>query len=134
MRKLLFVVAFLWCGTAFAELPKHEVRMIKEVAGWYRLSKEETALLMAIRKVEAGRPGKEFGVLKRKAMRHRDGVKSFYVQCRFAAETVKKRYDGDLLAFSKRWAPEGVANDPTRLNANWYRNAEYYHKQYMRKI
>ena len=84
--------------------------MLRQVAAEYGLSAEETWLLAAIRIHENGRPGLEFGVggpmdSGHKAHRYRDGVKSFRVQCAWAAGTIKKRYTGDLAAFGKRYNP-----------------------------
>ena len=40
-----------------------------------------------------------------KAHRYRDGIKSFRVQCAWAAGTIKKRYTGDIAVFAKRYNP-----------------------------
>lgn len=133
IKVVLFVVSMLVCGCSYA-LPSVEIQRCKEVARWYKLTPEQTALLMTIRRVESGKPGREFGVLSRKAMRHRDGVKSFYLQARFAAETIKGRYTGDIDAFAARWAPVGVANDPTNLNKNWARNAKHHIDRYRKVV
>ena len=91
-------------------LPAHEWRIIREVAAEYSLNEEETWLLAAIRRHENGRPGLEFGIggpmdSGHPAHRYRDGVRSFRVQARWAAGTVKKRYRGDLAAFARRYNP-----------------------------
>lgn len=97
------------------------------VAQEYKLTDEQKRLLYTIRKVENGGVGKEFGVLSPEAMRYKDNpVLSYLTQARWAAGTIKKRYDGDIEKFAKRWAPVGVANDPTNLNKNWIKNAQYY--------
>lgn len=88
--------------------------MLREIAADYRLSDEETWLLAAIRIHENGRPGLEFGIggpmnSGHKAHRYRDGVKSFRIQCSWAAGTIKKRYTGDLGAFGKRYNPPNAA-------------------------
>lgn len=133
IKVVLFVVGMFVCGCSYA-LPSVEMQRCKEVARWYKLTPEQTALLMTIRRVEQGAKGKEFGVLNRKAMRHKDGVKSFYLQARFAAETIKWRYTGDIDAFAARWAPRGVDNDPTDLNRHWARNAKHYLERYRKVV
>ena len=97
-------------ATAATTLPAHEWTMLRQVAAEYGLSAEETWLLAAIRIHENGRPGLEFGVggpmdSGHKAHRYRDGIKSFRVQCAWAAGTIKRRYTGDLAAFAKRYNP-----------------------------
>ena len=93
--------------------------MLRDVAATYGLSDEETWLLAAIRLHENGRPGLEFGIggpmdSGHKAHRYRDGIKSFRVQCAWAAGTIKRRYTGDLVAFGKRYNPLNAAK--------WLRN------------
>ena len=95
---------------AAATLPTHEWTMLRQVAAEYELSAERTWLLAAIRLHENGRPGLEFGVggpmdSGHKAHRYRDGIKSFRVQCAWAAGTIRKRYTGDIAVFAKRYNP-----------------------------
>ena len=101
-------------AVAAETLPAHEWATLREVAAQYELNTEATWLLAAIRLHENGRPGLEFGVggpmdSGHKAHRYRDGVKSFRVQCAWAAGTIKKRYAGDLQAFSRRYNPHHAA-------------------------
>lgn len=93
-----------------AELPEHEWKMIREIAKNNDLTRDQTLLLAAIRKLENGRPGLEFGIggpmnNGHPSHRYRDGVKSFYIQGAWAAGTIRKRYDGDLFAFASRYCP-----------------------------
>lgn len=49
------------------------------------------------------------------------------ITCRSAvhamSDFVKARYGAEFVEFwAKRWAPQGAANDPTGLNANWPKN------------
>jgi len=104
--------------------PKED-EIIAAVAKEYKLDEAGTKLLSAIREVENGRQGREFGVLKPEAMRFEndpDPMKSFEIQAKWAAGTIDKHFTGDLKAFADRWAPIGAENDPTNLNANWYPN------------
>ena len=112
---LLFVPVFgailaIRSAEAAMTLPANEWTVLRQVAAEYRLSAEETWLLAAIRLHENGRPGLEFGVggpmdSGHKAHRYRDGVRSFRVQCAWAAGTIRKRYTGDLYAFARRYNP-----------------------------
>ena len=109
--------------------PDQELSVISGVAQQYKLTPEQTKLLFAIRRAENGTQGREFGVLVPEAMRFAndpDPMKSFNIQAMWAAGTIKKRYTGDLKAFSQRWAPIGASNDPKNLNANWLKNIEYF--------
>ena len=101
-------------AAAATTLPAHEWTMLRQVAAEYGLSAEETWLLAAIRLHENGRPGLEFGVggpmdSGHKAHRYKDGIRSFRVQCAWAAGTIKKRYNGNLRAFGKRYNPHHAA-------------------------
>lgn len=106
----------------------NEDKIINSVAKEYGLTPEQTKLLWSIRKVEQGRQGREFGVLTPEAMRFENGdpIDSFTTQAKWAAGTIKKRYDGDIESFANRWAPVGAENDPTNLNKNWIKNIKYY--------
>ena len=118
MRHFILSLSVLIVGTiltvrpavAATTLPAHEWTMLRQVAAECGLNTEETWLLAAIRLHENGRPGLEFGVggpmnSGHKAHRYRDGIKSFLVQCSWAAGTVRKRYTGDLRTFAKRYNP-----------------------------
>ena len=94
---------------------------------------DNLSTLFAIRTAENGKHGKQFGVLAQGA-----GAKSgesFHQsldrQAGWAASSLLKNRarhaeagnEGDFEEFmGKRWAPQGVANDPTNLNKNWAGN------------
>ena len=110
----IFLLPGLVIQAAAASLPAHEWATLREVAADCGLSDEETWLLAAIRLHENGRPGLEFGIggpmdSGHRAHRYRDGAKSFRVQCAWAAGTIKRRYDGDLAAFGRRYNPLDAA-------------------------
>ena len=88
-------------------------------------------ILRAVRMAEGGAAGREFGVLSVSAPTYAE-------QLHMAAATVMHRLwsypgnpltttpNGELIVspnwvayFASIWAPSGVANDPTNLNANW---------------
>ena len=117
-RRSILVSLGLLLGTispaAAASLPAQEWAILREVAAENRLSEDETWLLAAIRLHENGRPGLEFGIggpmnSGHRAHRYRDGVKSFRVQCAWAAGTIKRHYTGNLVAFGKRYNPLNAA-------------------------
>ena len=118
MRRIFQIAVPFLLGTilsartaaAAMTLPAQEWRMLRQVAAGYGLNAEETWLLAAIRLHENGRPGLEFGIggpmdSGHKAHRYRDGIKSFRVQCAWAAGTIRKRYTGNLHTFAKRYNP-----------------------------
>jgi hypothetical protein len=104
------------------------------ITGTARRAGIDPDFLRAIRRVENGGPGREFGVLSVPAPTYHD-------QARVAAETVRRtiaRYEGTgrravdpasqrytpefIRFFSSRYAPLGAANDPTGLNRFHTRN------------
>jgi hypothetical protein len=108
-------------------LPLKEIQTINQVTNEYNLQDKERTLLFVIRIIENGETPKEFGVLVPQAMRYPDNPeKSFVTQCRWAAGTIKKRYNGNLKAFADRWCPIGAENDPTGLNKNFYGNTLFW--------
>ncbi len=103
-----------------ASFPENEMRMLRTIIENNRLDREGAYMLMAIRKIENGRPGLEFGVggprKDHPARRYSDGVRSYYVQGNWAAGTVRKRYTGDIDAFAARYCPLHAAR--------WAKNAK----------
>ena len=82
-----------------------EAEIIASVAKEYNLDEVGTKLLYAIREVENGRQGREFGVLNEEAMRFEndpDPMKSFEIQAKWAAGTIRDRFTGDFKAFADR--------------------------------
>jgi hypothetical protein len=102
------------------DLPDKEVYLIGQISEKYELTQEQKLLLCAIRKHEHGAPGKEFGVLSRAAQKYSDGYLSFIIQGEAAAQIILDSYSGDLVSFSRRYAPVGAENDPNNLNKFWY--------------
>ena len=111
-----------------ASLPEHEQAVILATAAEIGVP---ATFLAAIRIAENGRAGREFGVLS-------EAADTYEAQARVAALSIRNnayRYvarfkewpvdtQGRLSeAFTKfmaaRWAPSGVENDPTNLNAHW---------------
>ncbi len=112
-------------------VPANEEAVIKETAERAGIDPD---FLRALRRVENGGPGREFGVLSVPAPTYSD-------QAAVAAETVRRnvgryeqtgrhaidpatgRYTPEFIRFfSGRYAPVGAANDPTGLNRYHQRN------------
>lgn len=131
IRIVVFVmmVKFVVCGNI---LPLVEEKIIREVAQQYKLCEHKTNLLISIRRVENGRAGLEFGVgdgiRNHPARRYANSFEcSLRLQAEWAAGTIKKRYDGDLIKFAKRYCPPNW-----RV---WTNNVNYYmSKQEVEKI
>jgi LysM repeat protein len=103
---------------------------------------DNLSMLYAIRKGEAGRRGRQFGVLSPAAMEQPGDTeeKTLDRQAGWAASSLLKnreRYEqsdksDDFVTFmGKRWAPQGVANDPTNLNQHWAKNVSKFKETYM---
>lgn len=115
MNKILLILVAILIGGANVkaeELEKHfneiEIKVLTEVAKEYSLTEEETTLLFSIRRVENGGPGIEMGVgqdyKKHPARRYAGNFeKSLRLQSQWAAGTIKKRYNGDLMALAKQY-------------------------------
>ena len=89
-------------------------------------------MLAAIRLAENGGPGREFGVLSEAADTYTAQARSCALsirnnQYRYVLKTAQWPIDSATGQLSRgfvefmalRWAPPGVGNDPTNLNANW---------------
>jgi hypothetical protein len=106
-----------------ATMPPEEVRILTTVGREYGLTGDRLRLLFAIRKIENGRPGVEMGVgsdfpghrARRYAGRF---AKSLHLQAQWAAGTIRRRYTGDLNAFSQRYCPPNWQNW-TRMARFW---------------
>ena len=100
----------------------------------------DARFIATVRKIENGGPGREFGVL--------DGHATTYeLQVEECCRTVAHRiylFDEDeapfeyttrglvlsqifIAYFAAIWAPFGVSNDPTNLNAHWLPNARLWY-------
>src|SRR3990167_8636568 len=77
------VILLLWTGEAVSKDYEKEWPALIKVAREYHLSFDDTLLLLAIRRVEAGKPGNEFGV---KAAYN----KNLEEQARWCAGSIKK--------------------------------------------
>lgn len=112
-------------------LPEHEQAVILQTAADIGVP---ATFLAAIRIAENGRAGREFGVLSEQA-------ETYEAQARIAALSIRNNIFRYVVRFrdwpvdrtgrlsesftkfmAARWAPEGVTNDPTGLNAHWPKN------------
>lgn len=106
---------------------------------------ERLAMLFAIRRVENGGHGKQFGVLAPNAgaKKGETFLQSLDRQAGHASVGVingEKRHQEHIASggtmgfvehFGQRWAPQGVANDPTNLNRHWVKNVTKYRSDYL---
>jgi len=104
--------------------------------------------LAAIRQAEAGRPGREFGVLV-------GAANTYETQVKYTANTITHYlfdyvgnptnriiaaghhriiYNSRFIEYTaRRYAPIGAGNDPTSLNANWLKNVTFHYNRYTRR-
>lgn len=106
---------------------------------------ERLAMLFAIRRAENGGHGKQFGVLAKNAgaKKGETFLQSLDRQAGHASVGVlngEKRHQEHIASggtmgfvehFGKRWAPQGVANDPTNLNKHWVKNVTKYKSDFL---
>jgi hypothetical protein len=100
-----------------------EADIINAVANEYKLTDSGRKLLFAIRRVEDGAAGHEFGVGSddptHPAHRFRDRPEqSVRIQAEWAAGTVSRRWTGDVDRFAARWCPKNAES--------WARNVAFY--------
>ena len=114
-------------------VPSHEATVIEREAARTGV---DPALLAALRRVENGRPGREFGVLSVSAPGLEDQARVAATSIRNAASRFERQggqaidpatggyTDGFLRFFSARYAPVGAANDPHGLNRHHAQNLQ----------
>jgi hypothetical protein len=84
-------------GSPFLRIPERDRTILYRVANEYGLSRDARRLLFAIRLVENGGAGRELGALTPAAMRFKGNhEQSLQCQARWAAGTIRKRFNGDL--------------------------------------
>lgn len=81
-------------------------------------------LCAAIRRAENGGPGREFGVMSKKARTYDEqaGWCAAIAWKRWQEFQTGKHGDDFLVYLASRYAPAGSANDPEGLNRHWLRN------------
>jgi len=87
------------CLILAALLPAWEMRTVDRISAEYGLTREQKALVVAIRRAENGRPPYYFGVADKRC-------NTYEKQVRWTANTIRLRYDGNLVAFAHRWCPD----------------------------
>jgi hypothetical protein len=124
-----------------------------QIKAWSALRNVDPLFIAAIRHAENGGPGKELGCLSvgagtydaqlRVATRTIAGYVTDYVLDRTPGRAAlfvlgescgfrRLVYSPGFIAYvQQRWAPVGVANDPTALNANWRENVERAYAAYV---
>jgi hypothetical protein len=114
-----------------------ELPIIKQSATRYQV---DWKIIAAIRAAENGGEGVEFGVKSISAPTYQAQLEAACVSVRNHIANDRGGFlfvskpagDGKhsalainpnwVRAFANHWAPEGAADDPNHLNANWYRN------------
>jgi hypothetical protein len=116
---------------AAASVPAAEQVLIRDAASRAAV---DPRFLGSLRRAENGGPGREFGVLSVPAPTYEDqvrlaaasirrNVERFEATGRVAVDPATGRYSEEFIRFfSNRYAPVGVANDPTGLNQHHARN------------
>jgi hypothetical protein len=101
------LIALLTATYSMADmLPYQERQILESVAAQVGLSQDGTELLLVIRKIENGGPGREMGVMTPRAQRYKgNSERSLRLQAQWAAGTIKRHYRGDVLSFAKRYCP-----------------------------
>lgn len=105
-----------------------EYDIIKRAADRNSCTGDDFITLLAIRKSENGRAGRELGIL------HPSAVDTdLETQAAWAAATIVKNHarwrnagsQGDFIDFlGSRYCPVGASNDPSGLNQNWIANVK----------
>lgn len=98
---------------------------------------EDFAILLAIRKAENGKPGREFGVLHPRAV-----DTDLDTQAGWCAATImrnRERWEEagkpeDFITFlGRRYCPVGAENDPQGLNRHWIKNVMHWTERFKRQ-
>ena len=115
------------CALSF---PPWEATEIADACKRNGLDRELWPIVAALRKTENGGPGREFGILDKRADTYRKqaGWAAYQVKIdrsRWSKLSApgKKPF---LVWFSAKYAPLGAKNDPGGLNSNHYRNLVYW--------
>jgi len=130
-----FLIFILIIGSLYGDpitdnFPKDEIMRIEDAIdrNGGMIHDDLKIIVYAIRKVENGRNGKEFGIMSVKA-------NDFNSQAGWCVCTVNKNYqrwvkqskEKDFVVFlGNRYAPLGVDNDPQMLNYNWIKNLHFW--------
>jgi hypothetical protein len=130
---VIAVMAAIWAfaGAARGEVPDPERAVIVQACERNHCTGELQAIVLAIRKAENGRAGRELGVLHPRAINT-----NLDTQAGWAAATVVKNHrrweaagrPGDFIDYlAARYAPANAENDPKRFNTHWAANVRYWY-------
>lgn len=126
------------CVQVTSEPLFRELSIIRLAAKRNKCNADKFWLLLAIRKAENGRPGREFGILDPKALAEvkAEPQRSLDIQAGWAAATIVKNHQrwknagrpGDFINFlADRYCPASV--DPEG-NKNWKRNVRFWFEKF----
>lgn len=114
-----------------------------EIEDASELKKVDPAFIMAVREAEAGKSGREFGVLSTNAPTYADQLRICIATVAHRLESFpgnpvmrdpfgRVRYSHAWIAyFASIWAPVGVDNDPNGLNKNWLANVLSFYQKHI---
>jgi hypothetical protein len=106
MSKLMLIALLTATYSTADIIPFAERQILESVAVEAGLSQDGTELLLVIRKIENGGPGREMGVMTPMAQRYKgDFERSLRLQAQWAAGTIKRHYRGNTRSFAKRYCP-----------------------------
>jgi hypothetical protein len=109
----------------------------------YPLLVNPYAFMLAVRMVEQGRKGREFGVMAQGAIDTDLETQAEWTMATLIKDTKrwhtdtlaneKKRsdYAGFIFYFGDKWCPIGADNDPNNLNKNWLPNFQKYYSLFL---
>jgi hypothetical protein len=97
---------------------------------------DDFLILLAIRKAENGRPGREFGILHPRAIDTNLDIQAGWCAATIVKNRVRWVRAGKPVPFieflGRRYCPVGAENDPAGLNHHWIKNVNYFFKKYRR--
>jgi hypothetical protein len=126
MKKLIVLLVLCFAGIAEGA---DDMDVIKRAADRNQCYGNDFRLLLAIRKAENGRSGREWGIMTPRA-------NTFELQAAYAAATIVKNKarwrkagskGGYIDYLAKVYAPLNCKNDPKGLNTNWAKNVKHFY-------
>jgi hypothetical protein len=96
-----------------------------------KFGSDDWYLLLAIRKAENGKSGREWGIMNPKA--NTEELQAAWCACTIRNEHkrsgIDEVNDTYIESLAKRYCPVGAKNDPKRLNKNWIKNVKYWYRK-----
>ena len=128
-RILMLLIALSVAGVAWSDddgkISSWEIQLMGSVVHYENLTREQAALLFAVRCQEDGAKSNSCGVEAPLAKMYRDRQFSALMQLRWTAWAIKERYDGNLDHFSVSYH-----NGDDASNRHWTAMVKKYMQQY----